>query len=190
MDTSIDEDQERRRRREERRARHASETPKISRRESAPVGTNGSKSRDTENDYLPADGPVYTKDSKRKKEGWPHSGTDSWVQDHSDAPPPPEDAPPVEGGPADDTVADETERRNLRKTRRHSKYDGENEEDPEERWRRRESRRRERDAVKSSEGSQGNERRSSRRDSGFVDAGRAPSAQGGLFSRWKKIAGV
>jgi hypothetical protein len=78
----------------------------------------------------------------------------------------------------------------LRKTRRHSKYDGENEEDLEERRRRRESRRRERDAVKSSEGSQGNERRSSRRDSGFVDAGRAPSAQGGLFSRWKKIAGV
>jgi hypothetical protein len=42
--------------------------------------------------------------------------------------------------------------------------------------------------VKSSEGSQDNGRRSSnRRDSSFVDNSRAPSAAGGLFSRFKKM---
>ena len=189
----MDEDDERRRRRDERRARHASETPKSSRHKSAPVDSyfdprNGSK-REKDAEYLPADGLVY-KDSKRKKSGWPHEGTNSWIQDHSDAPPPPEDAPPVNREVADDTIADENARRNLRKTRRHSKYDDAAEEDPEERRRRRESRRRERDAMKSSEGSQGDGRRSIRRDSGFVDVARAASAQGGLFSRWKKIAGV
>jgi len=81
-------------------------------------------------------------------------------------------------------------RRHLRKTRRHSKYD-DGVDDQEDRRRRRESRRAEKDNVKSSEGSQGDGRRSSRRDSAFVETGsRAPSAQGGLFSRFKKIAGV
>jgi hypothetical protein len=91
----------------------------------------------------------------------------------------------VEEGPADDTIADENVRRHLRKTRRLSKYD---EDDREERRRRRESRRA--DGMKSSEGSQGDVRRSSRRDSGFITASREPSAQGGLFSRFRRIAGV
>jgi hypothetical protein len=187
MDTP-GEDEERRRRREERRATRAGgSTPKTSRRKSAPVpedyfdSRNGHKSRDAE--YMPADGPVY-KDAKRKKEkpGWPHSGTDSWVKDHSDAPPPPEAS--AEGNEKD---GDDSGRR--RKSRRQSKY---GDEDPEERRRRRESRRGgDKATVKSGEGSQA-ERRSSRRDSGFVETtpSRGPSASGGLFSRWKKIAGV
>ncbi len=78
----------------------------------------------------------------------------------------------------------------MRKTRRHSKYDDMTEEDREERRRRRESRRGEKENMKSSEGSQENGRKPSRRNSEFVDAGRTSSAQGGLFSRFKKIAGV
>lgn len=179
-----EDDEERRRRREERRAARGTDTPKTSRRRSAPImdsyfdSRNGSKARDTE--------PV--KESRRKKAGWPHSGTDSWVADHSDAPPPPDNGG-VEGA-GDETAGDEGERRRMRKTRRHTKYDGETEEDPEERRKRRESRRRERD-VKSSEGSQPDGRRSSRRESGFIEPrSRAPSATkegGGIFSRWKKM---
>merc|ERR1711939_811879 len=73
MDGPLNEDDERRRRREERRAARGVETPKTSRRKSAPIvdsyfdSRNGSKARETE------------KDSRRKKAGWPHSGTDSWV---------------------------------------------------------------------------------------------------------------
>lgn len=188
-------DEERRRRREERRAMRSSDAPRTSRRKSAPIvdgyfdPRNSSKARDAEPEFLPADGPVY-KESKSKKAGWPHSGTDSWVKDHSDAPPPPEDAPPVDGAPVDDTTADENARRALRKTRRHSKFDDGTAEAQEERKRRREFRRKDRETVKSSEGSQGDGRRSSRRDSAFVDNSRAPSAQEGLFSRFKKIAGV
>jgi hypothetical protein len=194
MEGPADEDpEERRRRREERRARRATETPRVSRHTSAPVDSyfdprNGTKSRGAEPEFLPADGPVYKDSSRRKKAGWPHSGTDSWVNDHSDAPPPPEDAPNVDA-PADENAADESERRRLRKTRRHSRMDAAAEEDPEERRRRREARRQsrqDRDTMKSSEGSQENGRRSSRRDSGFVES-RAPSAQGGLFSRWKNL---
>jgi hypothetical protein len=177
MDQPADEDEERRRRREERRLR-SSDAPRTSRRKSAPIVD--------EQEYLPAEGPVY-KDSK-KKAAWPHSGTDSWVQDHSDAPPPPEDTPPVEISPVDDTIADENARRNLRKTRRHSRYGDDGAEDHEERRRRRDSRRGE--TIKSSEGSQDNGRRASRKDSAFVDSPRAPSSGGGLFSRFKKIAGV
>jgi hypothetical protein len=44
------------------------------------------------------------------------SGTDSSIQDDSDAPPPPEAAPLAEGGLADDTIADDMERRNMKST--------------------------------------------------------------------------
>jgi len=180
MDTPGD-DEDRRRRHEERRAARAGgETPRSSRRKSAPVvddyfaPRNGGKDAE----FLPADGPVY-KDAKRKKEkpGWPHSGTDSWVKDHSDAPPPPDAS--AEGDPEDIG--------RKHKSRRHH-----GDEDPEERRKRRESRRGgDKGTVRSGEGSQG-ERRSSRRDSGFVETtpSRGPSASGGLFSRWKKMAGV
>jgi len=193
MDYPADDDAERRARREERRAQRSEDRPETSRRKSAPIvdshfddriGETSRRSRERE--YLPADGPVY-KDSKRRKAGWPHSGTDSWVKDHSDAPPPPEDESPVEGAPAPDPDADEAARRALRKSRRASKYDepADDQEDRDrERRRRRESRR-----VLSSEGSQG-DRRQSRRDSGVVDQTlpRTGSAQRGSW--WKKITGV
>jgi len=189
MDVPADDDAERRKRREERRAARMSDAPKSSRRKSAPVvdsyfdPRNGSKARDAEAEFLPADGPVY-KDSKPKNDVWPHSGTDSWVKDHSDAPPPPEDTAPADTGPVDDTIADENARRALRKTR-HSKHE---EEDREERKRRRESRRSDRDHHRSSEGSHDDSRRYSRRDSGFVETSRVRSSQG-RGSWWKMIAG-
>jgi hypothetical protein len=65
---------------------------------------------------LPSDGRVYSKDSRRKKDGCRYGGTESWVQDHSDAPPSPDAAPLVDRDPADDTIADDTERRNMRST--------------------------------------------------------------------------
>ena len=190
MDTPGD-DEERRRRHEERRAKRGVETPKASRRKSAPIvdsyfdPRNGGKLRDAE--YLPADGPVYKHSSRKgRKEGWPHSGTDSWVKDHSEAPPPPE-GEIIDVELVEDPVADENERRRLRKTRRHPKDEG-GAEDPDERRRRRESKRR--DTIRSSEGSQGDAIRPSRRDSAYVDNSRAPSAAGGLFSRFKKMTGV
>lgn len=192
MDGPVEDDEDRRRRREERHRMRSTDAPKTSRRKSAPVVDDYFDTRNgkpqARDEYLPADGPVY-KNSKRKKAGWPHSGTDSWVQETSDAPPPPEDAAPAEGGSPVDDVADEDARRRLRRTRKHSKVDEADAMD--ERQRRRESRRSEKAAtVRSGEGSQGDGLRSSRRDSGFVDTSRAPSASGGLFSRFKKIAGV
>ncbi|KAG9248303.1 hypothetical protein BJ878DRAFT_488618 [Calycina marina] len=189
MHGPAEEDEERRRRREERHRMRAMDTPKTSRRKSAPIVDSYFDSRSKpqiRDEYVPANGPAY-QDSKRKKAGWPHSGTDSWVQETSDAPPPPEDAAPgEENNPVADEFADEDARRRLRRTRKHSKVD---ETDDEKRRRRRS----ERGAatVRSGEGSQGDGFRSSRKDSGFVDAAsRAPSASGGLFSRFKRIAGV
>lgn len=192
IDTPAEDSEERRRKREERRAMRSGDTPRSSRRKSAPVvddyfdPRNGSKSRPADDEFLAADGPVY-QDSKRRKAGWPHSGTDSWVKDHSDAPPPPEDTPSAEGV-GDGGMTDDNARRSSRKSHRRSKHD----DDSEERRRRRESRRMDKDVGKSTEGSQGDGRRPSRRDSGYVDTtpSRAASASGGLFSRFKKIAGV
>lgn len=187
MEGPTDDDEDRRRRREERRRTSYEATPRTSRRKSTPVVDSHHESRSgKKSEYLPAEGPVYT--SSKKKSAWPHSGTDSWVQEHSDAPPPPEDTPPVDDEPADDPIADENARRELKKARRRSKYDEVDE--GEERRRRKESRRAEREGLRSSEGSQGDGRRSSYRDSGYVAPSREPSAQGGLFSRFRKIAGV
>jgi hypothetical protein len=194
MDAPLDDDEERYARREERRAMRSADAPKTSRRKSMPADSyfssrNVSRARETE--YLPAEGLVY-KDSKSKKAGWPHSGTGSWVKEHSDAPPPPEDKTLTDGDEAlaPDTEADENVRRALRKTRRLSRYDDQTAEDPEERRRRRESRRVERETLRSMEGSQG-ERRYSRRDSGFVEQmlPRTSTSQG-RGSWWKKFAGV
>lgn len=193
------EDEERRLRRDERRAQRATGERRSSRRESAPVvddyfdPRNGSKPHyEPESAFIAADGLVY-KDTKRKKPGWPHSGTSSWVKENADAPPPPDDAPNGDIAAVDETEADENARRALRKTRRRSKYDDVTGEDTEERRRRRASRRAEREAIRSSEGSQGDGygRRSAYRDSGYGDQplSRAPSTQG-RGSWWKKIAGV
>ncbi|KIN04084.1 hypothetical protein OIDMADRAFT_18177 [Oidiodendron maius Zn] len=188
MDGPNDEDEDRRRRREERHRTSYEAPQKTSRRKSEAVADSYHESRSgKKSEYLPAEGPVY-KSSSKKKAAWPHSGTDSWVQEHSDAPPPPEDAPPVDDEPVSDPIADEDARRELKKARRRSKYD--DVDDREERRRRREPRRVEREGKRSSEGSQGEGRRSSYRDSGYIAPSREPSAQGGLFSRFRKIAGV
>lgn len=176
MDGTEDEE-ERRRRREERRAARGIETPRTSRRKSAPIVDSYFDTRN---------GSKAEKESKRKSRqpGWPHSGTDSWVQDHSDAPPPPEDAPATDA-PGDTTAGDERERRRMRKTRHQNETEAE--EDAEERRIRREARRNEREQVKSSEGSQGDGRRSTRRESGFIEPrSRAASSTGGIFSRWRR----
>jgi hypothetical protein len=64
---------------------------------------------------LPSDGRVHSKGSRRKKDGWRHGGTESWAQDHSDAPPSPDAAPLVDRDAVDDTIADDTDRRNVRR---------------------------------------------------------------------------
>lgn len=152
-----------------------SDTRRSSHRKSVPVVE--------EPEYLPADGPVYQNSNQRRTSAWPHSGTDSWVKDHSDAPPPPVESPVGEGVPADDMIADENERRRLRKTRPQG--------DDDERRRRRDERRRERDTAKtakSSEDSQGDGLRQSNQTSGF-ETSRTPSATGGIFSRWRRFGG-
>lgn len=179
--------------RRDRRRHRTSETPRSSRRRVTEpdikdyFDPRNSSRRKGNDDVIPADGDVYRSSTKHKtkRPGWPHSGTDSWVKDHSDAPPPPED----EGGPSvqavDDTEADEETRRKLRKTRRTSRYEDDPNEDAERR-RRRESRKAEKEQVRSMEsGSQG---RTSRRDSGFVEQvlPRATSTAGGW---WSKIKG-
>lgn len=180
-----EDDEERRQRREERRALRAAEAAKADRRKSAPVMDK--YSRDAVPRYMPAEGRVYKdRESRHRKEkgAWPHSGTDSWVKDHSDAPPPPEDGPVADAPLGEDTTADEDARRRLRRTRHGAEYD----EEEEQRRRNRRARRREREGetVRSSEGSQPENR--SRRDSGFVDTSRPPSVQG-RGGWWKKITG-
>lgn len=163
-----DDDEARRRRRED---RVKSSDPRKSGRKSAP-----------EPEFLPADGPVYSRSKPNKTSAWPHSGTDSWVRDAADAPPPPNFAT-GEASPVDDTVGGEAERKRMRRTR-----PGGNDDD---RRRRRDERRREKETGKptrSSEGSQEDAIRESQRDSGF-ETSRAPSASAGLFSRWKRYGG-
>lgn len=164
------EDDEARRRRREERAK--SSDPRKSSRKSAPV---------PEPEFLPADGPVYNR-SKPKAPAWPHSGTDSWVRENSDAPPPP-NIPTGEASPVDDTVGGEAERKRMRKTRPMGNDD--------DKRRRREERRREKETerpTRSSEGSQEDAIRESQRDSGF-ETSRTPNASGGLFGRWKRYGG-
>ncbi|RAL63173.1 hypothetical protein DID88_004252 [Monilinia fructigena] len=134
-----------------------------------------------EPEFLPADGPVYSR-SKPKAPAWPHSGTDSWVRENSDAPPPP-NIPTGEASPVDDTVGGEAERKRMRKTRPMGNDD--------DKRRRREERRREKETEKptrSPEGSQEDAIRGGQRDSGF-ETSRAPGASGGLFGRWKRYGG-
>jgi hypothetical protein len=126
------------------------------------------------------------KKERPKKDGWPHSGTDSWVKEHSDAPPPPDDESPADAEgvrsahPTDDEAARKAARRVRRSDRRRE------EEELEERSHRRHSRR---EPVKTSEGSQG-DHKYSRRESQYVEElPRTMSASRG-GSWWKKIPGL
>ncbi|KAH8815242.1 hypothetical protein F5884DRAFT_170872 [Xylogone sp. PMI_703] len=178
-----DEEEERRRRREERRAQRAAEEANARRRKSVPAGDK--HSRDAEPRYMPAEGRVYRDSRKeREKPSWVHSGMDSWVNDHSDAPPPPEDAPITEAPMVEDTLADEDARRRLRRTRRQAQYIDEEDE----RRRRHEIRRREREreAMRSSEGSQPENQ--SRNEAMYTDPVPVPVAPA-KGSWWRKFTG-
>ncbi len=185
VDMSVEEDEERRRRREERRAaREAGEPiPRLSRRATEPPAESYFDSRHAEK-----------REKAPKRPGWPHSGTDSWVKEHSDAPPPPEDEEPIQ-----DELADPVPER---KSRRSSRYVEDMPlVDPEERRRRREARRTERQKVRSQPSSQGDGRERERergrdrdrdkdryreREEGRKRMSREPSQSGG-GSWWNKI---
>lgn len=161
-----DVDDEARRRRREDRARS---DPRKSSHKSAP---------DLEPEFLPADGPVYSRSKPKESPVSPRSGTDSWVKENSDAPLPPS-FPTGKASPVDDAVGGEAERRRMRKTRPRG--------DEDDKRRRRDERRREKETEKpsrSSEGSKEDFLRESQRDSG-LEKFRAASTSAGLFSRWK-----
>lgn len=160
------EDAERRRRREERRAARAAEGA------AAPKHRSSQKQSDHFGEEQVYPQKELKRDSRRGSM-WPHSGTSSWVKDHSDAPPPPDDSAPTD---------DDQARREGLKTRRRAKYGDLTADEMDEQRRRRarrEGRERERRAV-GSEGS--DERHQSRRNSMFVD----PTPR---TSWWRKFTG-
>jgi hypothetical protein len=140
----------------------------------------------------------YPRTSRENTGSWPHSGTSSWVKEHSDAPPPPEVVENGEDGVVDDMngvheVDDEAARRETRRARRReARYAeaGANAEEAEEdrrRRRRREERERERERERrmgASDGS-GEGRRDSKRNSAlFGGPDTTPRS-----SWWKRLTG-
>lgn len=165
-----DVDDKARRRRREDRARSG---PRKSSHKSAPA---------PEPEFLPADGPVYSRSKPKESPLWPRSGTDSWVKENSDRPLSPS-FPTGKASPVDDAVGGEAERIKKRKKRPMGNED--------DKRRRRDERRRKEETEKpprSSKGSQEDFLRESQRDSGFKTV-RAPSASASLFSRWRSYGG-
>ncbi|KAJ0115486.1 hypothetical protein J7T55_012766 [Diaporthe amygdali] len=111
-----DEDEERRRRRAERRAARESAEGKSSSRRRAERADDGF-GRPSKISRRHTDGLDKSfKKSESNPNPWPHSGTSSWVKDHSDAGPPPEDGvPPIEAMEDMDDAAARHERRRRRK---------------------------------------------------------------------------
>ena len=200
---ALDDEAERRLRREMRKARRTpAETEEANRRKSAlppqdyfdPRNASGKADVVDFNTTapLPADVPYMNGSGK--------DHTSSWVESQvlePPAPPPIEptvmDPPPVMGanGAYDDANADEDARRAMRRSRRHSKYVDATTDDGEDRRRRRESRRMEKDAIRSSEGSDGGLPKYSRRQSDYAGVrtfdGRAANDGGaGKRSSWFK----
>jgi hypothetical protein len=157
---------------------------------------------------------IYGRASRENTGGsWPHSGTSSWVKEHADAPPPPDNGahvaepPPAETGPADD--GEEARREARRAARRQAKYAEAAGMTPEEydeerrRRRRREERERMRERDKyrdkerdkdrerdrerraaNSDGSDGRRERDSRRNSAMFGETVTPRS-----SWWKRLTG-
>ncbi|PHH63701.1 hypothetical protein CDD81_5573 [Ophiocordyceps australis] len=150
-----DEEAQRRRRHEERRAARAGE------------GDNGHRRRSSRRHAEHAGEQQQAYGQRKGDKTWPHSGTSSWVKEHSDAPPPPDD--------------DEQAKREARRAKRRAKHHEEAVDEAEEsrRRRRREERMRDR-RMGGSDGS--DERHHSRRNSGFLDA--TPRS-----SWWRKLTG-
>ncbi|KAI1004633.1 hypothetical protein K3495_g3581 [Podosphaera aphanis] len=166
---------------------------KYDRRKSYPEGPQDSKERRQRREERRAARTLAenSKTSRRKSAApstGPHSGSNSWAQGEHQ----PELMLSTGNESLDLNAPDET--MEYRKGHRHyrKKHHSREDESREERIeRRRESRRLEKDEIRSIEETNVNvnEPRVSRRDSLVVES-RAPSAQGGLFSRWKKLAGV
>lgn len=131
--------------------------------------------------------PRPTKISRRHTEGlhkaaaktveppaWPHSGTSSWVKDHSDAGPPPDDGGMTTEAPDDGDGEEDAARRERRRRRRYGDFDAGG--DGEKRKKRHEER---------SDGS--DERRKERKVSMFADGVGAGRGSGGFGGLWKKL---
>ncbi|KAJ4422880.1 hypothetical protein N0V82_002405 [Gnomoniopsis sp. IMI 355080] len=164
-------DADRRRRRTEKRGAREAEGRIPTRRRTEPV----------EDDFVY---PRPTKISRRHTDGlakaaeppaWPHSGTSSWVKDHSDAGPPPDDGGMTTEVPEDGEGDEDAARRERRRRRRYG--DVEVGGDDERRRKRHEDR---------SEGS--DERRRERKGSMFADGvGAGRTSSGGFGGLWKKL---
>ena len=169
--TEMDEHEERRRRREARRAARTAED-EDPRRSSH---HQESLYRRTKSSHHP------TEESDRKIQTWPHSGTSSWVKDHSDAPPPPEVEHPVQ------IEDDETARREARRAKRRSRYEDMNGGDEDEHRRRRRERReaRYREERRTGGSEESDEKKYGRRASAAMPPPPPPKQN----SWWKKVLG-
>ncbi|EPQ67708.1 hypothetical protein BGT96224_Ac31044 [Blumeria graminis f. sp. tritici 96224] len=179
----IDEDEMRHLRHEERRARRKSTgNPRSGRQKSVdrlPEIRNKNEPAEQMYEY------IYEPSRRQTDDSLLNLRTKYWVREHSDAPPPPNDVQVRSGG------SGERKERRRRLSSRHSTH--EKFEDQASRERRRRSSHAARENTISLESSKGNERRSRRTDARRESTGinsRAPSTHGGLFSRWKRIAGV
>lgn len=163
-----DDEEERRRRREARRAEKA----------------NRSRPVPTDNYVYPRErSSRHTDDERAKKRTptWPHSGTSSWVKEHSDAGPPPEDGLTTDAPPAtDDEEARRAARRAARRRER-ERYDEANRE-YEDDQRRRRARREERERRERRVGGSDGSGEKAQREQLFMDA--TPRS-----SWWKKLTG-
>ncbi|KAI1800418.1 hypothetical protein F4811DRAFT_539409 [Daldinia bambusicola] len=190
-DASGDEEERRRRRHEARRAEE-----KAARRRTMPadeyVYPQERSSRHTIDDR------DRDRDRRRNKaQIWPHSGTDSWVKDHSDAGPPPTDGPNTNVPPEDDEEARRATRRAARRRAKYGDMDAEMEDDR----RRRRTRHDERGQRDERNERDERDRRRDRRVGGSDGSGDKNGARGGgpresfftdstpRSSWWRKLTG-
>lgn len=175
-----EDDEERRRRRAEKRAaREAEGKPTPSRRRTEPVEDDFVYPRPERISRRHTDGMErVSRKAAPEPPAWPHSGTSSWVKDHSDAGPPPEDGGMTTEAPDEEVFGDEdVARRERRRRRRYGDVDVEAVGDRERRRKRREER---------SDGS--DERRRERKASLFAE-GPGMRSGGGIGGFWKKLTG-
>uniref|UniRef100_L2G4I0 Uncharacterized protein n=1 Tax=Colletotrichum fructicola (strain Nara gc5) TaxID=1213859 RepID=L2G4I0_COLFN len=155
---AIDEDEARRIRREERRAaRAAAETGEEVRHR----GSRRRSTRESGDEGLASSRHRYRRDEEMKP-AWPHSGTSSWVKEHTDAGPPPEDGGQAEAIP----MTEDEMRRERRERRRRARYEEGTADEADDR--RRKARREERERRYAGGGSEGSDER--RRQAMFSDA--------------------
>lgn len=169
-----DDEEDRRRRRAEKRNAREAEGKTPTRRRTEPVEDDFVYPRPTKISRRHTDGLERSAAKAMQPPPWPHSGTSSWVKDHSDAGPPPDDGGMTTEAPEDGDGDEDAARRERRRRRRYG--DGEMGGDGEKGKRRHEER---------SEGS--DERRRDRKGSMFVDGVGAGRGGGGFGGLWKKL---